>query len=149
MSKVSDFVYTLNSDNKRVSDVGFVAYLSTNFNTTENGTIIFDEIGRYEGGGGYNRTTGIFTAPVTGVYHIYFSILSEDGLASTVLLKYNGLPGYILNAYIAASQEYHTPSASVYVQLDVGDTVYLEAYDSGAILAGSRYSSFGAQLIIY
>ena len=150
ISKVSDFIFTLNSENRRVSDIGFVAFLSTNFNTTANGTIIFDEVGN-EGGGGYNNRTGVFTVPVAGVYHIYFSILSEGGSASEInlMLHYRAKTGYLLRAYIAASQKYHTPSASVYFRLDVGNKVYLKASRSGAILDSDRFSSFGAQLITY
>ena len=123
--------------------------LSSNFITTANGTIIFDDVGRNKGGGGYNNRTGVFTVPVTGVYHVYFSLLSEGGSESEIDLKFNEMPSAVIRTFIAASQKYHTPSASVYVRLNVGDKVYLKAFRSGAILDAVRYSSFGAQLIIY
>ena len=128
--------------------MGFVAYLSSNFKTTAGGIIIFDDVGRNYGAG-YNETTGIFMAPMAGVYHIYFSILSEGGSATTLNLRLNGGPQRILSSYIAASQMYHTPNASVYVRLNMGDRVYLDADNSRAILDSNRYSSFGSQLITH
>ena len=128
------------------SDVGFFAYPSSNFRTKAKGTIIFDSVDRNEGGG-YDVTTGIFTVAVGGLYHIYWNILSEGGTASTVFLKVDG--NEKAKGYIAASQRYHTPSVSVYLRLNKGNKVFLQALNDGAILDSGRYSTFGGELVRY
>lgn len=50
--------------------VAFVAQRNSTYN--RNGTILFTRL-HLNIGNGFNQSTGVFTAPVSGVYHFYFT----------------------------------------------------------------------------
>ena len=96
-------------------------------------------------GNGYDTETGIFNAPVAGLYHFFWNILSMNGTKPcTIMLKHNG--NLKLRSFIAPSEQ-QTSSGSIYLRLDSGDCVYLESQDAGGIIDDENYSSFGGELL--
>uniref|UniRef100_A0AAY4DVU8 C1q domain-containing protein n=1 Tax=Denticeps clupeoides TaxID=299321 RepID=A0AAY4DVU8_9TELE len=75
-------------------------------------------------GQAYNLNTGIFTAPVRGVYLFSLFVLGVAGADATgVDLYRNG--EFVVPAYAHLSgQHYVNPSAGVNLLLEAGDTVY-------------------------
>uniref|UniRef100_A0AAY4DVX4 C1q domain-containing protein n=1 Tax=Denticeps clupeoides TaxID=299321 RepID=A0AAY4DVX4_9TELE len=75
-------------------------------------------------GQAYNPNTGIFTAPVRGVYLFSLFVLGVAGADATgVDLYRNG--EFVIPAYAHLSgQNYVNPSAGVNLLLEAGDTVY-------------------------
>ena len=82
-------------------------------------------------GGGYDGTTGLFTAPISGFYHFSFWGMSPNNTSSCVVeWKKNGLPytngKHPIEAHVYSYGSGHRLlSASNIVDLEAGDTVAL------------------------
>ena len=126
-------------------DVGFLAYPYSAITTASNTKLRFDRIDRNDGQG-YNVKTGIFSAPVAGMYHFFFNLLAETSGGSTVDLMLNGKSKMRSHA---TNRLHGTPSGSVYLRLKIGDQVYLQADRSGGKIHAGRYCTFGGELIRY
>ena len=125
------------------TDVGFVVYPLSAINTTLYGALKFDMIERNVGNG-YNSSTGKFYAPMGGLYHFYFSLMGDQsGYVVIGLLK-----NYAYETRAAISKN-GTTSCSIYMRMQYGDNVYLEADRSGGKIHEGRYSTFGGELIRY
>ena len=74
-----------------IPGIAFKARRSTNQNTTSGGTIdiLFDGI-YYNYGSGYNSATGLFTAPVTGIYTFEVSAFTETATTGRSFLTCRG-----------------------------------------------------------
>ncbi|XP_021481777.1 complement C1q-like protein 2 [Oncorhynchus mykiss] len=74
----------------------------------------------------YNQATGIFTAPVRGVY--YFSFTMGDFLQSTVmgLSLFKNEQLIIHSGEVGDHQQFRNASNAVILQLEVGDVVFMQ-----------------------
>lgn len=72
--------------------IGFHARLSQNVAGATTETLKLDSV-HYNGGGGYDSTTGIFTAPVTGLY-LFMATIGGVGTSTTarIYIEVNGNP---------------------------------------------------------
>ncbi|XP_013993628.2 complement C1q-like protein 2 [Salmo salar] len=77
-------------------------------------------------GGHYNQATGIFTAPVRGVYHFSFTI--GDFLQSTVmgLSLFKNEQQIIHSGEVGDHQQFRYASNAVILQLEVGDVIFMQ-----------------------
>ncbi|XP_033824811.2 complement C1q-like protein 2, partial [Periophthalmus magnuspinnatus] len=71
----------------------------------------------------YNPQTGIFTAPVRGVYHFLIFALSMGGIPADVYLKKNGHGVFM--AHEDQPSGHGTASNAVTLLLEAGDVVYV------------------------
>ncbi|KAL2102953.1 hypothetical protein ACEWY4_002121 [Coilia grayii] len=99
-------------------------------------------------GSAYNPNTGVFTAPVRGVYH-FVLILYGDGHASIptgASLYKNG--NYIVIAYSKQPSQYVKPSNVASLVLEVGDVVYVKLHPKAWVRDnGSRHTTFSGHLL--
>ena len=100
--------------------------------TSQNGqTLVFPHI-ITNLGGGYNRNTGVFTAPRYGVY-VFFSRITAAMNPSDMVFE------FILNAsaktrnlvFGRSANPYRTSSNSIVLQLTHGDRVWIKMYVGG------------------
>ena len=137
------FRYFFSGISLPLEGVGFFALVTDNsdFITRGGSNILFKSVDRNDGAA-YDKTTGVFTTPKTGLYHFYWNILCRKGSSSSVYLYVNVT--IRLKFWLDGR---HSPGGSIYIRLDKGDTVYLKAVSSSAIVNGYKYSSFGGELI--
>ncbi|XP_052789929.1 complement C1q-like protein 4 isoform X2 [Mya arenaria] len=118
--------------------VAFFATLSSGFTTsTSSQTIVFNNFVT-DIGGGYNPGTGVFTAPVDGLYVFSTSFmvdLSTSKTSANFRIKKNGniITYLIVND---SDGDYETVSGTVILSLQVGDNVMVTCNDIGRSIIG-------------
>ena len=118
--------------------VYFAAFCSVIQNA--NSTIIWDQV-KEERGGGYDPSTGEFTAPIAGVYKFYYTV-RQMGSASTGLwtrIQKNGTDISVGYGAIYLNTTRDQASSTILITLNAGDVirVYLYSYS-----IASNYNSF-------
>ncbi|XP_060606618.1 uncharacterized protein LOC132758928 [Ruditapes philippinarum] len=132
-------------------NVAFQAVLSTATlkNVGLHQKIVYDSV-NLNLGGSYHQLSGIFIAPVSGIYLFCTSVLSEYHAYIEVGIIKNG--NQLAGAYAesGAQSSYDQGSASVAVQLNVGDEVWVEnRYPADAKIHGQGlHTSFTGVLVV-
>ncbi|XP_076580627.1 cerebellin 11 [Chaetodon auriga] len=93
-------------------------------------TLVFKRV--FSNTGSYDQDTGIFTAPVNGLYYFSFSTYGYNSHVTGAVLMKNG---------VRQISTYENPSAdgsdsssnAVVLQLAAGDKVYMELWDNGRV----------------
>ncbi|XP_076099322.1 complement C1q-like protein 3 [Mytilus galloprovincialis] len=111
----------------------------------DNGIIKFDKVVTNILNG-YNPTTGIFTAPVAGVYQFSYTVMSAAGKYLHVYLSHNNTKQQ--SVWLKGSS-HETGTANIILKLKKGDHVELKSHGSITIHSDSNnlYSSFSGFLI--
>ena len=122
-----------------------MVYPSSYITTSSGAKLKFNQVDRNDGQG-YKVSTGVFTAPVAGMYHFYWSLLFYSGGHVTIDFKLNGTEK-VRSYRDTDGGTFSSTSGSIYLRLKVGDQVYLEADGSGGRVNGGRVSTFGGELI--
>ena len=120
------------------------------------GTIVYSQTG-HNIGSHYNTATGIFTAPIAGVYHFDFSILMKADASVAyirVLFKVNGSTATTFGdtltggaAGVFTSWSYHAPSMSHSFYLNANDTVEVHNDSAYSTYSTGGYGSFSGYLV--
>ena len=95
-------------------------------------------------GQGYNPSTGVFTAPRKGMYHISCLLLGQNGHVHYQLNKNDGLytKGYLTKGVAISS------TISSLVEMKKGDHVFIKHRTSSSEqISGSHYSSFSGYFL--
>jgi hypothetical protein len=104
-----------------------------------NAVVKFEDV-KVNRGQGYNPSTGVFTAPRKGLYHISCVILGGAGHAVHYQLSKNDArytKGY------SSKGAYTSSTLNVIVEMKKGDRAFIKHNDSGSEqFSGSNYSSF-------
>jgi len=121
-------------------------YVQKNDNMMKNGVITF-EVEKMNVGGAMNSASGVFTAPVNGIYHFDFSAIknsSPDYLVIT--LQVNGI-GYG-RAHTVSNVVAATVSLTASLRLKVGDQVVLNNQFGGQIFDNQyQHTQFAGWLV--
>ena len=113
--------YSPASSNKVAFTAGVTSY-STTWNS---GTLVFPLV-IHNVGGGYNRHTGVFTAPTDGHYVFFVTVVEYVKQFSQVDIVLNGSSKVRTMAHDSAS--FQTGANMVVLQLQRGDTVWVRSY---------------------
>jgi hypothetical protein len=109
------------------------------------GAIKFNDV-TLNSGDGYNPSTGIFTAPIAGIYQFTATYLQRNGYSSHVrLIKGSS----VISDIHSNHKNYDQLTKTILVALAKDETfwVKLENSSSYAVQGTSRYTEFGGFLI--
>ena len=126
----------------------FSAYYSGFGNFTYNAGNIVAEFNatRFNIGNHFNTSTGVFTAPVSGVYAFYFNGYNNSTSYARWLLLKNGSDAFGGQGAISQSGDAICVSGAVY--LNASDFVRIEAVYNGQLLyQQSEHTTFSGYLI--
>ncbi|XP_063427138.1 uncharacterized protein LOC134710679 [Mytilus trossulus] len=116
-------------------NIGFTAVIGTHKeHLAIHQTIIFENVQTNEGFG-YNSSSGVFKASVSGLYYFSVVIMShatED--IETEIVK-NGFP--IASTYSGDSTTWNAGTQSTVLHLNVGDSVYIRIYNNPTVNDGN------------
>ncbi|XP_063053085.1 complement C1q-like protein 2 isoform X1 [Engraulis encrasicolus] len=160
-SKVNDLQTRLEQSEKEVEDlrtlvqgrpqVAFSASLGhvgvfgpVSEATTLQYTIVFSNTGN-----GYNSTTGVFTAPVKGMYFFRYSAFSNylvPGISVVSLWKNNEV---LVSTWDDKGQDPHDMGGNaVVIAMETGDTAYAQLSANAAVFNDAgRYNTFSGFLL--
>ncbi|XP_060606622.1 uncharacterized protein LOC132758931 [Ruditapes philippinarum] len=152
LSNISDNADVLRSSRQSIHpNVAFQAILSATTipNIGLHQKIVYDSV-HLNLGGGYHHLSGIFIAPVSGIYLFCTSILAEHYADIDVGIVKNGIQLAGAYAVSAGQSSYDQGSASVAVQLNVGDEVWVgNLWPANTQIHGrGMHTSFSGALIV-
>ena len=113
-------------------------------------TVVYDQIVT-DVGNDYHNRSGVFTAPVSGVYVFNYAVMMDPGLSEYIELVKNG--NHVIWNYGHAPGATHLISASrtAVVELMVGDQVWIRTQKSSThgngIIHGNGFTTFSGWLI--
>lgn len=124
----------------------FFASLKGSVSLSDSNKVLKFEDVRVNRGGGYDSSTGIFTATRNGLYHFSCLILGANGYDVGYQLTKNEssyATGY------SATGPYEASTLSALMELKKGDRVYIKHRHKGQTetVLGSDHSSFGGYFL--
>ncbi|XP_041649938.1 complement C1q-like protein 3 [Cheilinus undulatus] len=136
--------------NKETTRVAFSAALGGNaenfgpFNTRT--TLIYKTV-KTNIGNAYNSATGIFTAPVAGVYYFTFFYNANSTHKAFLMLYKNSVQIVFIWENSSKTESYDSGGNAVFLQLKRGDQVYVRMGENSHIYGGSYYTTFSGFLV--
>ncbi|XP_061167428.1 complement C1q tumor necrosis factor-related protein 2-like [Saccostrea echinata] len=129
------------ADNK-----GAIAFHSTLSNDLENmrkqQTVIFDNVTLNEGKG-YNKKTGVFTAPMEGVYTFSWTTMSKYSKYFVSEIVHDGKPIAYNHTDGRGAGGHNMSSTNANIKLKKGDKVWIRAHrDWGQFANGGNWCNF-------
>ncbi|XP_059357518.1 cerebellin-2-like [Carassius carassius] len=153
LNALNDEVMELRSKNKVSAKVAFSASLSASWEVKTVGpheeaiTLVYENV-LTNIGNAYDANTGIFTAPVKGVYFFNFVVFNPNHMSTGVRLFKNG------NFVVAATDNppeqdtEDTTCNSVSLILEQGDRIHLQLLENRRIYTDSlRRNTFSGHLL--
>lgn len=111
--------------------VAFSAGANGAFTYNSGETVMFQNI-LYAVGGGYDKTTGVFTVPKNGLYIIFCNIMDSYFGDFWATIMINGLKKAGVMAYSGPSvSAFYTGSNLIVQQLQVNDRVWIQTDNRG------------------
>ncbi|XP_062578304.1 uncharacterized protein LOC134240220 [Saccostrea cucullata] len=124
-------VFRLNFTNRQCgasTKVAFTAGITSSDSSWSGSTLVFPKI-IFNAGGGYNPTTGMFTAPVDGHYVFFISVQSYDLKEIRMDIVLNGESKVRTMAFDYADKDYFETGVNLVVlRLNQGDKVWIKRY---------------------
>lgn len=133
--------------------VAFSTALTTTSTINVNQNVVFDKI-ITNVGNGYDKSSGIFTAPISGLYFISVSLFNFYHVSPTLELVQND--ANVVDFYLDGSGHQNSGmSQSLILKLSKGDTVSVRGKTDAGKLSGSSgqptgvYNTFSGYCLTY
>ena len=115
--------------------------LSKSLTISGSSTVVFDKVFT-NAGDAYDSKTGIFRAPVKGLYYFHCTFLSVGTKLHLILMKNNNRL-----TYGHSQKDRDAGSMTGTLALEMGDKVFIQHYPTGSEVLHDSYSSFTGYLI--
>jgi len=121
-------------------------YVQKNYSFSEKAVIPF-ELERLNEGGAMNLVSGVFTAPIPGIYHFQFSCLAESSVYSDLDIHIQLNEEKIGVAHTSSKMGFSTTALTASLRLKATDRVTL--YKAGGVLHDSigHHTDFAGWLV--
>ncbi|XP_061186567.1 complement C1q tumor necrosis factor-related protein 6-like [Saccostrea echinata] len=127
--------------------VGFTAGMPSSSTYWSSDVMVFSKV-ITNIGGGYNSNTGIFTAPVAGMYHFFLNLVGYDTKSIDLHVVSNGNSKVTAMSEASASSTYQTGTNMLVVRLEQDDTVWIKRKSGSGYYSDSiPYTTFSGFLI--
>lgn len=111
-----------------------------------NTAILYNNI-NFNVGNGYNSSTGVFTAPLAGIYHVKAEILLTNTVGEyRMYLVASGKTSRYVIFYQGTSNSFHTLFVEGVYNFAKGDTVYCY-YNGPADAVGAEQNNFSGHFV--
>lgn len=129
---------------KHQSPVAFSAYRTGSQSLTSGTKVLFNQVWTNVGNG-YETSTGIFTAPRAGLYHITAVVMSLNGKTLFLTLYHNKVA--TAGSYVTG-RSYETGTFDVIFSLQKGDEVYISGRGGYTLYSNSNtYVTFSGHIV--
>jgi len=112
-------------------------------NQTTGGTVVFPTVDRQQGGSNYNSSTGVYTAPASGVYLVSFDLLFANDSGTSANFEFgisaSGYTNTLLTVDVITGRT-AIYSQTRHVYLSAGGTVQISV---SPVLATNTYVARG------
>lgn len=98
-------------------------------------------------GGAYNSATGVFTAPVSGLYVLYAKLMKHGNTPTIHWALDKSGTILCMNALDAPNNLYDKSSCLSTARLQKGEQVFVRRTDGDFVLEGSWWCSFSGYLL--
>ncbi|CAC5384429.1 C1QL [Mytilus coruscus] len=127
--------------------VGFLVSNSGSLQNVGNDAIVVYDTVTTNLGGGYDKSTGVFTAPVEGLYYFSWTVLAFAGKSFYTQLKLNDIV-VAKNHAGATGIATHMPSSqSAVLQMKKNDKASIRVHSGGLYMIGDKWSTFSGYKI--
>lgn len=117
------------------------------YNTAQ--TVMFQNT-LYAVGGGYDRRTGVFTVPKSGLYIIFCNVVADryGNFTATIMINGSERAGVMVYyGFHSYSYAYHTGSNLIVQQLQVNDRVWIQTVIGGRVYSVNKDTIFTVVMI--
>lgn len=126
--------------------VFFTVTTPTGKTTTDNRPL-FERVVTNQGGG-YNVETAMFTCPISGLYHFSFAYLQHSIETVSCNIFHNRNSITYAYMHFESHDQFASASLSVYVYLDIGDTVDVRGCGNWHMVDKSDATLFTGALVM-
>ena len=144
---------TIDSSGRITKPANPAFFANVSAEISSDGVLVFNTV-RFNNGSHYSGTTGLFTAPVDGVYMFAMGTLLKTPNTTSygrLRIRINGVTqsAYTVHSSYNSTRNYEPLSWSGCLELDANDTVgvYFDGANSAATYGGSGYTYFNGHLI--
>ncbi|XP_052087390.1 complement C1q-like protein 3 [Mytilus californianus] len=122
--------------------VGFLVYNSKTLQNIGNGAVVVYDTVTTNIGGGYDKSTGVFTASVEGLYYFTWTVLTQAGKTFYTHLILNDTVVAKNHAGASGMSTYMPSSQRAVLQMKKNDKVSIRIHNGGSFMHGGQWSTF-------
>ncbi|CAC5358705.1 C1QL [Mytilus coruscus] len=127
---------------RSLEKVGFFVSSSGALENVGTGAIVIYDSVTTNLGGGYDKSTGVFSAPVEGLYYFTWTVLAQEDKSFYTQLNLNNTVVAKNHAGANGISTHMSSSQSAVIQIQKNDGVSIRVHSGGKYMYGDKWSTF-------